>query len=73
MTSEAYPTILAMITKKVVAQIAEAEQLTIFKAIEMFYQSKTYRLLADEKTKLWWFSPEMLFTEFCLEKGEQHV
>ena len=37
-------------------------------AIQSFYQSEVYDLLAQEETKYWWFSPWALYDEYVDEK-----
>ncbi len=41
--------------------IVEKEQFNDIPAVEAFYSSKTYELLAKEETKLWHFSPLTLY------------
>lgn len=51
------------------AQIyAHENGITIIEAIRKFYQSNTYKKLADETTKLWHYGPVALYQEFMDEQ-----
>ena len=49
----------------VVEQYVETHSVTILDALRLFYQSKTYRDLEQEHTKLWHLGPVALYQEFC--------
>jgi len=51
--------------------IVEKRKVVYEEAIRLFYASKLYKILEDEESKIWHFSPEMLFSllEEELETG----
>jgi hypothetical protein len=44
--------------------IAERHDLSEAEAVKQFYNSRLYALLEDEQTKLWHYSPLLLFTMY---------
>jgi len=60
---------LAVTVPAVVNRIAEQLKIDEITATEMFYQSKVYEALADEKTKAWHFSANTLFAMFQEEQA----
>lgn len=58
------------IVPQVVEIIAENEKLDDKDAIKEFYNSKTYDALANEETKVWHYSPLLIYT---LWKGEKET
>ena len=64
-----FNTILSIaLVPQIVNLIAKNEKTQDSVAIEMFYVSKTYELLSDEKTKLWHYSPLTLYHMWKSEK-----
>lgn len=61
------------IIPQTVALIAEKENVDEIKAMDEFYQSKVYSLLAEEETKLWHFSPLTVYTMWKCEKERGEV
>ena len=60
---ERFNTILSIaIIPQAIALIAEKEGWSEATALNAFYQSKVYELLSCEETKLWHYSPLMLYT-----------
>lgn len=69
MGDEKLSTILRIaIVPQVVDMIAQKYGLDEVAATNAFYHSETYRLLSDEETKLWHFSPLTLYTVWQEEK-----
>lgn len=56
----------------IVDLIVQKEKMDESSAINAFYHSKTYEMLAREETKVWHFSPLMLYTmwKYEMETGE---
>ena len=74
MPRKKFHTFVYLITKKVVRLIVQEENMSELDAIQSFYQSEVYDLLAQEETKYWWFSPWALYDEYVDEKREDgHV
>lgn len=48
--------------------IANNEKLSDISAINEFYLSKTYEMLAKEETKMWHFSPMTIYSMWKQEK-----
>ena len=69
MSKKKFHTFIYLITKRVVSLIVEKEHFSEIEAIHSFYQSEVYDLLAQEETKYWWLSPEVLYEEYALNKG----
>lgn len=55
---------------KIIDLIVNEKSLNENSALNTFYHSKTYELLSDENTKLWHYSPLMLYT---IWKSEQET
>ncbi|MBQ7377537.1 MAG: hypothetical protein IJW71_04365 [Clostridia bacterium] len=53
---------------KTVDLIVQNEKIDDISAINEFYQSKTYALLAEEETKMWHFSPLTVYSMWKHEK-----
>lgn len=58
------------IIPQVIDLIADKEKMDEISAIDVFYSSKTYDLLANEKTKMWHYSP---LTLYMIWKSEQET
>jgi hypothetical protein len=48
-------------------EIVDCYGLTESDALKRLYSSSTYKLLADESTKLWWYSIPVLFDIYKVE------
>jgi hypothetical protein len=55
-------------TKNLIELIMEKYDIDELDALRNFYASETYRLLADEETKTWWYSAHMLLDIYETEK-----
>lgn len=60
--------ILTLILPKLISEIAKKGNIGEIEAMNQLYQSDLYRLLEDEETKLWHFSPLTLYHMFEEEK-----
>ena len=69
MTDEKFPVILYLNVKSVISLIVANENIAELEAIDNFYNSTTYALLSDEKTKYWWFSAEALYDDYVMRKA----
>lgn len=58
------------IIPQVIDLITDKEKMDEISAIDVFYSSKTYDLLANEKTKMWHYSP---LTLYMIWKSEQET
>lgn len=56
------------IIPQTVSIIAEKEHIDEMKAMDEFYQSKVYAMLAKEETKMWHFSPLTIYNMWKHEK-----
>lgn len=60
---EKFNAILSVILiPQVIDLIMKNESINDIKAMNSFYKSKTYDLLSNEETKLWHYSPLMLYS-----------
>lgn len=64
MNANQFSAMLAVIVPQIVEQITKNSNIDDDEAIFKFYQSKLYRELSDEKTKLWHYSPLTLYTMY---------
>ena len=56
--------LIVAIIPQIIDLIVKNSNITEWQAIKIFYHSKLYRDLSDESTKLWHFSPLLLYTLF---------
>lgn len=61
---KSFSAMLAIIVPPVIEQITQNSNVNDDKAMSLFYQSKLYRELSDEKSKLWHYSPMTLYTMY---------
>ena len=64
MTEHQFSAMLAIIVPPIIELITKNSNVDDVKAISRFYQSNLYRELADEKSKLWHYSPMTLYTMY---------
>ena len=64
MGAERFTAILFMLVPQVVALIAGGHGLSEEEAMQQLYHSRLYELLEDEETKLWHYSPQLLYAMF---------
>jgi len=64
MGAERFAMVLFMLVPQVVALIAEGHGICEEEAVKRLYHSRLYELLETEETKLWHFSPQLLYTMF---------
>ena len=64
MNENQFSAMLAIIVPPVIELITKNSNVDDAKAISCFYQSKLYQGLADEKSKLWHYSPMTLYTMY---------
>lgn len=64
MNDNQHSAMLALIVPEIVGHIVENSNVSEKQAISRFYQSKVYQELADESSKLWHYSPLLLYTLF---------
>ncbi|MBP5356644.1 MAG: hypothetical protein J6Y68_00665 [Clostridia bacterium] len=66
---EKFNAILSVIlVPQIIDLIINKDSLDENAALNAFYQSKTYELLANEKTKLWHYSPLNIYTIWASEQ-----
>lgn len=71
---EQFNSILSVILiPQIVDLIKEKEQMDDIVAINEFYHSKTYEFLANEKTKVWHYSPLTIYHMWKEEKETGEV
>ena len=61
MDAERFAAVLFMLIPQVVQLIAERHKTSEEDAVGMFYHSRLYALLETEETKVWHYSPQLLF------------
>ena len=64
MNEDWFSALLAIIVPSIIELITKNSNVDDVKAISRFYQSKFYQELADEKSKLWHYSPMTLYTMY---------
>lgn len=64
MNDNQFSAMLAIIVPPIIEQIIKNSNVDENKAISKFYQSELYKELADEKSKLWHYSPLTLYTMY---------
>jgi hypothetical protein len=70
MSDKKFRTLIYLISKKTIDFIVKEEGASELEAILSFYKSEVYDLLSQEETKYWWLSPEILYEEYVICKGE---
>ncbi len=64
-----YPTFLGIvIMPQIISLMVEREKMGEKEAIHEFYSSRTYEILSKEETKMWHYSPLLLFNMWKDEK-----
>ena len=64
MNDNQFSAMLAIIVPHIIELIIKNSNLDTDKAISLFYKSKLYQELSDEKSKLWHYSPMTLYTMY---------
>ena len=64
MNDNQFSAMLSIIVPPIIDIITQNSNIDEDKAILKFYQSKLYRELSDEKSKLWHYSPLTLYTMY---------
>ena len=64
MNEDQFSAMLAIIVPPIIEQIEKNSNVEEEKVISGFYQSKLYRELSDESSKLWHYSPMTLYTMY---------
>jgi len=64
MDKEKFGALLPIFTTDLIQRIIEQKNMMQDDAISLFYNSKLYELLEDEKTKIWHYSTDKLFQLF---------
>ena len=62
--AEQFTAMLFLLVSQVVQLISEAQGVSEEEAIKKLYHSRLYELLEDEETKLWHYSPQLLYAMF---------
>ncbi len=64
MNEDQFSAMLAIIVPPIIEQIIKNSNVDDEKAISRFYKSKLYQELSDEESKLWHYSPMMLYAMY---------
>ena len=64
MNENQFSSLLALIVPQIIEKITENSNVTDVDAINKFYNSRLYSELSDEKSKLWHYSPLLLYTMY---------
>lgn len=64
MNENQFSSLLALIVPQIINIITDNSNITDIDAISKFYNSKLYYELSDEKSKLWHYSPLLLYTMY---------
>jgi hypothetical protein len=70
MNREKYNSVLSIFVSDLIKKIIGEEKITEEEAIEYLYNSKLYKLLEDEKTKVWQYSTPLLYDLLKNEKKQ---
>jgi len=70
MSKEQFNSIFSIIVADLIKTIIKEEKLSEEDAIEYLYSSKVYKLLEDEKTKVWQYSTPLLYSLLKSEKKQ---
>ena len=68
MSESQYSAFLAVMLPSIVHLVAEADGVSEDEATTRFYKSRLFEKLADEKLKLWHYSPETLCELYVEER-----
>ena len=68
MGHEQFAAIMPYISADLVNMIAQKQKITESDALNKLYSSRLYGLLEKEKTKVWQYSTEMLYSLFVKEE-----
>lgn len=64
MNKNQFNSLLTLIIPQIIDKITENSNITEINAINQFYHSRLYSELSDEETKLWHYSPLLLYTMY---------
>lgn len=64
MNENQFSTLLAVIVPQIIGLIVKNSNITEAQAVSKFYKTKLYSELSEEESKLWHYSPLMLYTMF---------
>lgn len=64
MNENQFSAMLALIVPPIIELITKNSNLDENKIIHLFYKSKLYKELSDEKSKLWHYGPVTLYTMY---------
>jgi len=67
MNEDQYSAFLAAIVPDIVGLVAQRQKLDEPEAARRFYSSRLYEKLANERLKLWHYSPETLYSLYAEE------
>ena len=70
MNKEQFNSVLSIFIADLIKKIIEEEAITEEEAIDFLYTSKLYKLLEDEKTKVWQYSTPLLYNLLKNEKEQ---
>ena len=62
MNDDQFSAMLTSIVSSIIEQITQNSNVSDEKALSCFYQSKLYQELSNEKSKMWHYSPRLLYT-----------
>ena len=64
MNENQFNSLLTLIVPQIIDKITENSNISDIDAIDRFYNSRLYSELLDEKSKLWHYSPLLLYTMY---------
>ena len=64
MNENQFNSLLTLIVPQIIDKITENSNISDIDAIDRFYNSRLYSELSDEKSKLWHYSPSLLYTMY---------
>jgi len=70
MNKEQFNSVFSIIVSDLIKAIIKEEKLSEEEAIEYLYSSKVYKLLENEKTKVWQYSTPLLYNLLKNEKKQ---
>lgn len=64
MNENQFSALLSIIVPQIIELVTKNSNITEEQAVSVFYKSKLYAELSDEKSKLWHYSPILLYTMY---------
>jgi hypothetical protein len=73
MENSAFDAILPLKVQSILSLLIELKKMSFEEALQYVYSSELYQLLEKEETKVWYYSPRMLYELIEEEKATGHL